>query len=79
MFYLDHFSLDCIIKMLNLKVNDPLKENLNLSSRVQSLMVKTYYQMNLKKIVEHENKKNLSWNLSYQKKLKYFFQKINKK
>ena len=25
MFCLDHFSLHCIIKMLNLKVNDPLK------------------------------------------------------
>ena len=25
MFCLDHFSLHCIIKMLNFKVNDPLK------------------------------------------------------
>ena len=24
MFCLEHFSLNCIIKMLNLKVNDPL-------------------------------------------------------
>ena len=24
MFRLDHFSVNCIIKMLNLKVNDPL-------------------------------------------------------